>query len=136
MRTGQLYGDGGRNFFHEILRRAREGLSLRGVDDQFVTPTWTREFSEQLVMIVHAAPPGLYHATAQGETSWFQAACTMLSVAGIDARVEPISTDELHSSIHRPRYTVLAHRALEQLRIYRMGRWDESLERWFGRSDA
>jgi dTDP-4-dehydrorhamnose reductase len=130
VRTGELYGDGGRNFFSTIIGRARAGAPLRVVDDQVVSPTWTRELGAQIALIAAAAPPGLYHATASGEVSWFDAAREALAAVGLAAQVEPVSTAAFGSPTPRPPYSVLGHAALERLGLYRMGPWREALRTW------
>lgn len=131
VRTGELYGHGGRNFFHAILARARSGQPLRVVSDQVVTPTWARDLARQLALLLQRAPPGgLYHCTAQGEATWHQAALAALELAGLEAAVEPVSTAEYGSRTPRPLYSVLEHHKLEALGLYRMRPWREALGEW------
>jgi dTDP-4-dehydrorhamnose reductase len=133
VRTGALYGAGGRNFFHAILARARAGQPLSVVDDQIVTPTWARELARQLVRLASAdAPPGIYHATAAGETSWFEAARVALRAAHLEVAIEAISTERWGSPTPRPRYSVLASARLEQLGLYEMRPWHHALMEWIG----
>jgi dTDP-4-dehydrorhamnose reductase len=136
VRAGELYGHGGRNFFHAILARARSGQPLKVVSDQVVTPTWSRDLARQLVTILQRAPAGLYHCTAQGETSWHQAAVAALELAGLKATVEPVTTAEYGSRTPRPLYSVLGHRKLEALGLYRMRPWREALGEWIGQLTA
>lgn len=135
VRTGELYGDGGRNFFTIILGRARRGEPLRVVNDQVVSPTWTRELAAQLALLIEYAPPGLYHATASGETSWYDAACMALRLARLDAPIEGVSTEAYGSPTPRPRYSILAHNALDTLGLYRMRPWDQALSDWLAHAE-
>ena len=132
VRTGELYGTGGRNFFNVVLGRARRGDSLRVVDDQTVGPTWTRELALQIVHLVESgAPAGIYHATAAGEATWYEAACFAVSQLGMDASlVRPVSTAEYASPSPRPPYSVLGHEALERLGLYVMRHWRTALGEW------
>jgi dTDP-4-dehydrorhamnose reductase len=136
VRTGELYGAHGRNFFDIILARAREGLPLRVVDDQVVAPTWTRELALQLTLLVEKGVPGIYHATADGEVSWFDAAQEALRLAGVAARLDPVSTVSYGSPTPRPPYSILAHDALKQQAIYRMRPWQLALAEWIGSAHA
>jgi dTDP-4-dehydrorhamnose reductase len=130
VRTGELYGARGRNFFQVVLERARLGAPLRIVDDQVVAPTWTRELALQLSLIVARAAPGVYHATAAGQVSWFEAASEALRIAGVAASIEPVSTKAYGSPTPRPLYSVLAHEALERQDLYRMRPWRAALAEW------
>ncbi len=135
VRTGELYGDGGPSFFKAILGRARCGEPLRVVNDQVVSPTWTRDLAAQLALLVEHAPPGLYHATADGETTWYDAACTALRLARLDTAVESVSTEAYGSPAPRPRYSILAHNALDTLGLYRMRPWDQALSDWLAHAE-
>jgi dTDP-4-dehydrorhamnose reductase len=130
VRTGELYGSAGPNFFAAVIARARAGKPVRVVSDQVVSPTWTRELARQIALLVDEAPPGLYHATADGETTWYEAAREAFRLLRIGAAVEPISTQSWGSPTPRPAYSVLAHRALVDLGLYRMRHWREALEDW------
>jgi dTDP-4-dehydrorhamnose reductase len=130
VRTGELYGTGGRNFFHVILGRARKGQPLKVINDQIVSPTWTRELSEQLAVIATQAPPGLYHATADGEVSWFDAARAACEIIGVATEIAPCTTEEFAAPAPRPRYSVLGHEALGKLGLYRMRPWRQALTEW------
>ncbi len=132
VRTGELYGDGGPNFFDAILKRARSGQGLKVVSDQWVAPTWTRELAGQLVALMQRAPsPGVFHATCAGAVTWHDAAVRALNIAGLAAvPVAAVSTQEYGSPTPRPLYSVLAHGALVRLNLYTMRAWDVALEEW------
>jgi dTDP-4-dehydrorhamnose reductase len=136
VRSGELYGHSGRNFFTTVLTRARRGEPLRVVDDQIVSPTWTRELAAQLVLLVERAPPGLYHATADGQTSWYHAACEALQLARLQVPIEAVSTEAYRSPTPRPRYSVLAHDTLTALGLYCMRPWQQALADWLHHADV
>jgi dTDP-4-dehydrorhamnose reductase len=132
VRTGELYGTGGRNFFDTILGRVQAAAPVRVVDDQIVSPTWTRELAAQLVALAESdAPGGVYHATSSGEVSWYGAARAAVGALGLrEDLVVPISTAAFGSATPRPAYSVLAPEALARRGLYRMRPWHESLAAW------
>ncbi len=130
VRTGELYGDGGKNFFDAILGRAKGGGALKIVSDQIVTPTWTRELSRQLVVIAEKAPPGLYHATQDGEVSWLDAAIEALRISGLSVPVTPVTTADYGSPTPRPLYSALSKDKLKALGLYVMKPWKAALSEW------
>ncbi|HVV52062.1 MAG TPA: sugar nucleotide-binding protein, partial [Polyangia bacterium] len=70
VRVGCLYGRGGRNFPSTVVRRLRAGETLRADRDRRVSPTWVREPARVSAALARTAFYGLYHCTAQGETTW------------------------------------------------------------------
>ena len=72
VRTAWLYGAHGSSFVRTMARLARSGTSPAVVDDQHGQPTWTADVARQIhSLIATGAPPGVYHATSSGQTTWF-----------------------------------------------------------------
>ena len=77
LRTSWVYSNHGRNFLLTMQRLLQEKPELRVVADQIGAPTWTGTLANStLALIEHwqareVANWGIYHLTAQGETSWF-----------------------------------------------------------------
>jgi len=107
VRTSWLYGAGGRNFVSTILQRARAGESLRVVDDQVGSPTWTEDLAAVLLTLCERAPDGVYHACNRGETNWYGFARAALQAARCETGVEPVSSSTLVRPARRPVYSVL-----------------------------
>ena len=63
---------GGRNFVDLMLKLAKERGEVRVVDDEWVSPTSTRELARQIVVLSRSDAYGLYHATAEGACSWYR----------------------------------------------------------------
>lgn len=103
-RTAVVYGPHKKNFVTWLLDELRAGRRVRIVEDQWVTPTHTRDLSEQLLALVQADAEGTYH-TAGGE------GCTRLAMAHAVADafglprtlIDPIKTAELQWLAERPR---------------------------------
>jgi dTDP-4-dehydrorhamnose reductase len=108
VRTSWLYGPGGRNFVSTILARARAGASLRVVDDQQGAPTSTLSLAAVMLdLLERDAPPGIWHATDRGRTTWYGLATAALALAGIDADITPCSTADFPTPARRPAWSVL-----------------------------
>ena len=107
VRSGWLYGAGGRNFVETMLRLGRERGHVRVVDDQLGCPTSTRDLAEGLVDLLETDARGLWHLAAEGECTWFALAREALDRAGIPCTVEPTTTAELGRPAPRPAYSVL-----------------------------
>lgn len=127
-RTSWLYGAGGRNFVDSMIERARAGERLRVVDDQRGSPTWTGTFARVLADLIEArAPGGVYHIANRGETTWYGLAREAIRLAGIDAELTPVTSDEFRRPAPRPAYSVLDVTATETV-IGEIEGWREALE--------
>lgn len=119
-------GKGG-NFVETMLRKAHAGEAIRVVDDQVLTPTSTPVLAEQVAEIVEHGEPGLYHATCQGECSWYEFAAEIFRQAGLSPRLSPQRTAQAGSLAARPSYSVLENARLKRLGIDVLPGWEEAL---------
>lgn len=119
-------GKGG-NFVETMLRKARAGEAIRVVDDQVLTPTSTPVLAEQVAELVEHGEPGLYHATCQGECSWYEFAAEIFRQAGLSPQLSPQSTAHAGSPATRPSYSVLENARLKRLGIDVLPSWQEAL---------
>ncbi len=138
LRTSGLYGKqpcrakGGLNFVELMLKLAREKGRVRVVDDEFVTPTFTAELAEQVVALSRSDCNGVFHATAEGDCSWFEFAREIFSLAGTQVSLEAASAGEFPAKVPRPKYSVLENRALKDVALNRFRPWREGLRRYLG----
>jgi dTDP-4-dehydrorhamnose reductase len=112
VRSAWMYGAQGRNFVATMLRLAGEREYVEVVDDQRGQPTWSYALAEHLVELGSRvdAPPGIYHGTASGETTWYELARAVFAGAGLDPdRVRPTTSDRFVRPARRPAYSVLGH---------------------------
>ncbi|MGH3871819.1 MAG: dTDP-4-dehydrorhamnose reductase [Pseudonocardiaceae bacterium] len=111
VRTGWLYGAHGSNFVRTMARLAAERDTVRVVDDQRGSPTWTADLADGLVALALAAdrvPVGVLHCVNAGCTTWFELARAVFTEIGADPdRVRPCSTAELDRPAPRPANSVL-----------------------------
>lgn len=136
-RTSWVYGMRGKNFLLTMLRLARERDELRVVADQHGAPTWSRTIADvtaQVLAQAHAGGRewwvqnrGVYHLTAQGQTTWYDFTRAILAEAGIDCRVVPITSAEYPVPALRPEFSVLSSERLMS-RFCHLPEWQQALQ--------
>lgn len=126
IRVAWLYGEG-KNFVKTMLNLARTNKKLRVVADQLGSPTSALEVAKVIAYLMETEDYGIYHATCEGITSWYEFAVSIFCEAGIEVEVEPISTSEYPTPAKRPAYSVLDNKALRERHGYIMPDWKVAL---------
>ena len=121
-------GKGGRNFVTTMLRLGRERPEVRVVDDEFVSPTHTKDIGLQLPSLTQTEAYGTYHVAAHGHCSWYEFASKIFELANMRTKVSVAMPGEFAGKTLRPHYTALSNASLHRLAIDRMPPWDESLK--------
>jgi len=129
VRTAWLYGAHGPNFVKTMMRLAAERETVSVVDDQVGQPTWTADLSAQIVRLARVdAPPGVYHGTSAGRTSWHGFAREVFTLLGADPdRVLPISAAGFPRPAARPANSVLGHDRWAAAGVAPLRDWREAL---------
>ena len=139
VRTCGLYGKAGKtgngNFVETMLRLGKERDELSLINDQHCTPTSTRDLSAAVARLITTDQFGLYHATNQGETTWFEFAQTIFDLAGIEVRTKPITTEQYQAAAERPRFSVLDCSKLEEVTGHSFPHWKQALATYLESSD-
>ncbi len=129
LRTAWVYGEG-KNFVKTMLRLAESNNKVRVVADQFGTPTSALELARVIIFLMETDSYGIYHATCEGNTSWYGFALTIFQEAGKQVEVEAISTSEYPTPAARPKYSILENRALYDRHGYLMKDWKDAFHEY------
>ncbi len=133
VRTAWLYGVHGPSFVATMVRLERERDLIDVVADQHGQPTSTRDLAVRLRELGEgavrgAAPAGVYHATASGQTTWFGLAQQVFRLLGADpGRVRPTTTSRFPRPASRPAWSVLGHERWQLAGLGPMRDWAEAL---------
>lgn len=132
IRTCGLYGHAGRtskngNFVETMLRLANQGVPIRVVNDQVVSPTSTQDLAAKTAELIRTSHFGLYHITSAGQCSWHEFAREIFRLARLEANLEPVSSATYGARAQRPAYSVLDHRALRRAGFADLRPWQEAL---------
>ena len=95
VRIAWVFGRNGNNFIKTMLKVGKKFDTLRVVNDQIGTPTYTLDLSRLLVDMIETEKYGYYHATNEGGfISWYDFACEIFRQAGYSTNVVPVTTAE------------------------------------------
>lgn len=131
VRTAWLYGREGANFVKTILRLVRENGSAKVVSDQIGNPTNAEDLAHHLLQMVPSREYGVYHCTGNGVCSWYDFACEIVRLWGVDATVTPCTTEEFPRPAPRPAYSALDHAMLRATIGDNMRPWQQALEQFY-----
>ncbi len=132
VRIAWVFGLNGKNFIKTMLNLGRKYDTLRVVNDQIGTPTYTLDLSRLLVDMIETEHYGYYHATNEGGfISWYDFACEIFCQAGISVQVNPVTTEEYGlSKAARPFNSRLDKRKLVQKGFRPLPHWKDALGRY------
>jgi dTDP-4-dehydrorhamnose reductase len=119
-------GKGG-NFVETMLRLGKERDELRVVNDQVLSPTYTRDLANKIVQLIITEYYGIFHVSNRGACSWYEFTREILKLAGLKTRVVPITSDQYPQKASRPHFSVLDNYHLRLLKMDDMRTWQEAL---------
>ena len=95
VRIAWVFGLNGNNFIKTMLKLGKTHDTLRVVNDQIGTPTYTLDLARLLVDMIETEKYGVYHATNEGGyISWADFAKEIFRQAGMNVNVIPVTTAE------------------------------------------
>lgn len=138
VRTAWVFGVNGKNFVRTMLELGRTHDSLRVVDDQIGTPTYTPDLARLLANMIESEKYGYYHATNEGGfISWYDFAVEIFRQAGYSVEVIPVSTAEYGlSKAARPFNSRLDKGKLTQCGFVPLPDWKDALSRYLNEIHA
>jgi len=138
IRTAWLYGKNGPNFVSTMLRLFKESNFVKVVDDQYGSPTYTRDLAELILKIINneSNQYGIYHFTNEGVITWYkfaeeiylQAKKLGLIEKNILFRIIPIKTEEYPTVAVRPKNSFLSKNKIKQIFNLEIRPWNEALK--------
>lgn len=132
VRIAWVFGRNGNNFIKTMLNVGKKYDTLRVVNDQIGTPTYTLDLSRLLVDMIETEKYGYYHATNEGGyISWYDFAREIFRQAGYDTKVQPVTTAEYGlSKAARPFNSRLDKSKLQDNGFAPLPTWQDALARY------
>ena len=134
-RTAWLYGLGGNNFVKTMTKLGTERDELSVVSDQHGSPTYAKDLTEIIYQAVNKKIPyGVYNATNEGFTTWYDFTKEILAEQGIECNVKPVTTAEYIEMMKvtqakRPFNSQMSKDKLKQAGI-NVPEWKDGLKRY------
>ncbi|MBQ3574931.1 MAG: sugar nucleotide-binding protein, partial [Clostridia bacterium] len=125
-------GLNGKNFVKTMLNVGKKYDSVRVVNDQIGTPTYTLDLARLLADMIETEKYGYYHATNEGGfISWYDFCCEIYRQAGLKTKVVPVTTAEYGlSKAARPFNSRLDKSKLTQNGFKPLPDWQDALKRY------
>ena len=132
VRIAWVFGINGKNFVKTMLAVGQKYDSVRVVNDQIGTPTYTPDLAELLADMVESEKYGTYHATNEGGfISWYDFTCEIYRQAGLNTEVLPVTTAEYGlSKAVRPCNSRLDKSKLKENGFSLLPDWKNALSRF------
>lgn len=132
VRIAWVFGVNGNNFIKTMLNVGKKFDTLKVVNDQIGTPTYTYDLSRLLVDMIETDKYGYYHATNEGGyISWYDFACEIFKQAGYNTKVNPVTTEEYGvSKARRPFNSRLNKTKIVENGFTPLPDWKDALSRY------
>lgn len=132
VRIAWVFGKNGNNFIKTMLNVGKKFDTLKVVNDQIGTPTYTYDLARLLVDMIETDKYGYYHATNEGGyISWYDFACEIFKQAGYTNTVIPVTTREYGlSKAARPFNSRLDKSKLVENGFKPLPTWQDALKRY------
>lgn len=127
VRTAWVFGKNGKNFVKTMLRLGKERGEIGVVADQYGSPTYTIDLAKFIIELIQTDKYGLYHATNSGTCSWYEFAVEIFKQAGLNVKVNPLTTEQYPTPAKRPKYSVLSKKKIAKEGFKPLQHWKDAL---------
>lgn len=135
VRTAWLYSYTGKNFVFTMINAGKKLGKLTVVNDQLGNPTNAVDLAHHLLKLAVTEEYGIYHCTGEGVCSWYDFACEIIRLSGVNAEVSPCTSQEYAeknpAAARRPAWSALENRMLRCTVGNEMRHWQEALKVFF-----
>ncbi len=130
LRISWVFGVNGNNFIKTMLRVGPQRGEVGVVADQIGSPTYTYDLAKLVIDMVQTDKYGAYHVTNEGICSWYEFACEIFKQAGLDVKVNSLTTAEYPAKAKRPFNSRMSKDKLKVSGFSMLPGWKDALERY------
>lgn len=136
VRTGWIFGPGGKNFLSTIVNRALRGERLKLIRDACGTPTYSRDLAARLRQLAERDIPGIFHVVNSGDGASFEefAHRALMDVAHDGAQLESVAMSSLQRRAPRPVNSRLRCLLSGAIGLEPLPHWQEALKDFVSRT--
>ena len=137
VRIAWVFGLNGKNFIKTMINVGKTHDTVRVVNDQIGTPTYTLDLSRLLVDMVETEKYGYYHATNEGGyISWYDFCVEFYKQYGLTTNVIPVTTEEYGlSKAARPFNSRLNKSKLVESGFTPLPDWQDAVRRYLAEAE-
>lgn len=132
VRIAWVFGLNGKNFIKTMINVGKTHDSVKVVNDQIGTPTYTFDLARLLVDMTETEKYGYYHATNEGGyISWYDFCVEFYKQYGLKTVVNPVTTAEYGiSKATRPSNSRLDKSKLVKMGFKPLPTWQDAVRRY------
>lgn len=130
LRISWVFGVNGNNFIKTMLRVGPQCGEVGVVADQIGSPTYTYDLAKLVIDMIQTDKYGIYHVTNEGICSWYEFACEIFKQAGLDVKVNPLTTAEYPAKAARPFNSRMSKDKLINAGFKMLPSWQDGLKRY------
>lgn len=136
VRISWVFGEHGNNFVKTMLRLGKERKEINVVADQYGSPTYTADLAPLLVEMIKTEKYGVYHATNEGVCTWAEFAEEIFKIAGMNVKVNHITTAEYPTRAKRPMNSRLSKVKLKNNRFKIFRIWQKATKEFIEQQET
>jgi dTDP-4-dehydrorhamnose reductase len=135
VRSGYIFGPGGKNFLSKVVTWAQCGQKLKAIRDYWGTPTYGCDLAVRLRELAALDLPGIYHVVSSGDGASFETfTVEALRLAGLSTEMlEVVDGDTLGRPAPRPRNSRMKCLLSEAVGLSSLPTWQDGLARFINR---
>jgi dTDP-4-dehydrorhamnose reductase len=132
VRSGYIFGPGGKNFLSTFIVQARRGEPLMALTDMVGTPTYGVDLAARIYDLARLNRPDIYHVVNAGEgASFADFARAAVKLDGLsEDLVRPATVESLNRPAPRPRSSKLRCLLSDKLGLSPLPSWQDALSRF------
>lgn len=129
VRSGFIFGPGGRNFLSTLGDRVKRGDKISAIGDAWGTPTYSRHLAARLRELAQRDLPGIYHVVNGGDGATYEdfARAFVQALGAEQALIESASADSLKRPAPRPRNSRLRCLLSEAIGLRPLPDWQDAV---------